>query len=85
MPEGLTNTPAAFQWIMNDIFSDMIDINIIIYLDNILIYSDNISEHKKHIQEVLKQLRTNGLLPVQTNASSMSLPANTLDMYMLSP
>src|SRR5882724_13041970 len=65
---------------MNDIFVDMIDIIVIIYLDDILIYSDNIFEHKLHVREVLCRLRTNGLLPVQTNASSTSLPANTSDI-----
>ena len=38
MPEGLTNAPAAFQQFMNNIFVDMIEINIIVYLDDILIY-----------------------------------------------
>jgi len=28
---------------MNDIFSDLLDMSVIIYLDNILIYSDNMS------------------------------------------
>ena len=56
MPEGLTNVPAAFQWFMNDIFTDMINVMVIIYLDNILIYSDNMSEHKAHVQEVLQRL-----------------------------
>src|SRR5882672_10889290 len=61
MAEGLTNAPAAFQQFMNDIFMDMIDVIVIIYLDNILIYSDNISKHKAHVQEVLQRLHTNGL------------------------
>src|SRR5882724_11335799 len=61
IPEGHTNAPAAFQRFMNDIFTDMIDVIVIIYLDEILIYSDNISEHKLHIQEVLRRLRANGL------------------------
>src|SRR5882672_1040571 len=61
MPEGLTNAPAAFQRFMNDIFADMIDVIVIIYLDDILIYSDNISEHKAHVREVLRRLRANGL------------------------
>src|SRR5882724_1566834 len=61
MPEGLTNAPAAFQRFMNDIFADMIDVIVIIYLDDILIYSDNISEHKAHIKEVLRRLCANGL------------------------
>src|SRR6266481_117535 len=54
MPEGLTNAPAAFQTFMNDTFADMIDINVIVYLDDILVYSNDISEHKKHVREVLK-------------------------------
>ena len=36
MPFGLTNAPAAFQRFMNDIFSDLLDVNVTIYLDNIL-------------------------------------------------
>ena len=46
MPEGLTNAPAAFQWFMNDIFADMMDINVIVYLDDIMVYSNDLSEHK---------------------------------------
>jgi len=61
MPEGLTNAPAAFQRFMNDMFTDMLDVIVIIYLDDILIYSDNIYEHKTHIWEVLHRLCTNGL------------------------
>src|SRR5882724_10788609 len=45
---------------MNDIFTDMIDVIVIIYLDDILIYSDNISEHKAHVKEVLRRLRAKG-------------------------
>ena len=41
MPFGLTNAPAAFQRFMNDIFSDMLDVHVIIYLDDILVYSDD--------------------------------------------
>ena len=57
MPFGLTNTPAAFQRFMNDIFSDLLDVYVIIYLDDILIYSDNPADHKKHVREVLRHLR----------------------------
>src|SRR5882672_10365629 len=45
---------------MNDIFVDMIDIIVIIYLEDILIYSDSISEHKAHVREVLQRLHANG-------------------------
>ena len=61
MPFGLTNAPSAFQRFMNDIFSDMLDVHVIIYLDDILVYSDDPTEHKKHVREVLRRLRQNGL------------------------
>ena len=61
MPFSLTNAPATFQRFMNDVFSDMLDVNIVVYLDNILIYSDNPEEHCKHVREVLHRLRANGL------------------------
>ena len=61
MPFGLTNAPAAFQRFMNDIFSDMLDVSVIVYLDDILIYSDNPAEHRRHVKEVLRRLRANGL------------------------
>ena len=53
MPFRLTNAPAAFQHFMNDIFSDMLDVSVIVYLDDILIYSDNKAQHKAHVREVL--------------------------------
>ena len=61
MPEGLTNAPAAFQRFMNDLFADLLDIYVVVYLDDILIYSENPSEHRKHVREVLRQLRAAGL------------------------
>jgi len=45
---------------MNDIFSDLLDVCVVIYLDNILIYSNNMSEHHRHMKEVLKCLRKAG-------------------------
>ena len=61
MPFGLTNAPAAFQRFMNDIFSDLLDVYVIIYLDDILVYSNDPSQHTKHVREVLRRLRMNGL------------------------
>ncbi len=61
MPFGLTNAPMVFQCFINNIFADMLDISIVIYLDNILIYSSNPAEHWEHIREVLRRLRANRL------------------------
>jgi hypothetical protein len=49
MPFGLTNAPAAFQCFVNDIFADMLDVHVIMYLDDILIYSDTPEEHEEHV------------------------------------
>jgi hypothetical protein len=46
---------------MNDIFSNLLNVCVIVYLDDILIYSDNMSQHKKHIKEVLCRLWKHGL------------------------
>ena len=38
MPFGLTGAPGTFQSLMNDIFRDMVDICVVVYLDDILVY-----------------------------------------------
>ena len=54
MPFGLTNAPVAFQCFINDIFSNLLNVCIIIYLDDILIYLEDMTQHKKHVKEVLQ-------------------------------
>jgi len=53
---GLTNALAAFQRFMNDVFSNLLDVCVVVYLDNILIYSDDIMQHQSHVKEILKRL-----------------------------
>ncbi|SJK99917.1 uncharacterized protein ARMOST_03228 [Armillaria ostoyae] len=44
---GLTNLPATFQWMMNDIFKDLIsEGKVTIYLDDILIFMEDLEEHR---------------------------------------
>ena len=61
MPFGLTNAPVAFQQFMNDIFSNLLDVCVVIYLDDVLIYLNNMSEHHQYVKEVLKRLCKTGL------------------------
>jgi hypothetical protein len=43
---GLTNSPATFQMMMNEIFQDLITEGIVsIYLDDILIFTNSLEEH----------------------------------------
>ena len=46
MPFGLCNAPATFQAIIDDVFHDMLDKGVIIYLDDIYIYAENMAEHQ---------------------------------------
>ncbi len=61
MPFGLINAPTAFQHFVNNIFADMLDVSVVVYLDDILIYSNDPMEHRKHVHKVLHRLRANGL------------------------
>ena len=56
MSFSLINTPTTFQQFINDIFSNLLDVCIMIYLDDILIYSYNMSVHYQHVKKVLKHL-----------------------------
>ena len=84
MPFGLTNAPAAFQRFMNDIFSDLLDVCVVIYLDDILIYSNNMSEHHRHVKEVFKCLHKTGLYAKAEKCEFHSESVKYLG-YILSP
>jgi hypothetical protein len=61
MPFGLTNAPSTFQDMMNHVFSDMLDLGLIAYMDDILVYAKSEEEHDQLVREVLKRLQSNGL------------------------
>lgn len=42
---GLTGAPGTFQGLMNDIFCDLLDDGLLVYLDDILVYSWTLEEH----------------------------------------
>ena len=49
LPFGLTNAPATFMNMMQNIFKDQLDDFVIVFLDDILIYSKNKHDHMKHV------------------------------------
>ena len=57
IPYGLTNAPASFMTLMNDIFGPYLDKFVIIYPDDILIFSASLSAHREHLQIVFMVLR----------------------------
>ena len=84
MPMGLTNAPATFQHFMNDIFQDMSDIFVIVYLDDILVYSELVEEHRDHVQQVLNHLRENNL-HVKPKKSLFHMQSIEFLGFMVSP
>ena len=58
----MTNSPATFQTIMNDIFRNLIAEGIVVvYLNNILIFTKMEEEHTQAVQQVLQVLKENKL------------------------
>ena len=59
---GLTNSPATFQSMMNEIFKDFIRERwVIIYMDDILIISNTIEDNIRYTKKILQRLRENDL------------------------
>jgi hypothetical protein len=59
---GLTNSPATFQTMMNEIFAELISEGVVVvYLDDILIFTETISEHRKVTRRVLEILEKHKL------------------------
>lgn len=61
MPFGLANSPSVFQAFVNEIFRDMLNKRVIVYIGDILVYSNSLSEHIQHVRAVLKRLIKNQL------------------------
>jgi hypothetical protein len=57
----LTNAPAYFRNLMNNVFIEELDKFVIVFIDDILVYSKNVEEHEKHLRVVLGKLRAHKL------------------------
>ncbi|KAK3573221.1 hypothetical protein QTP86_015130 [Hemibagrus guttatus] len=61
MPFSLTNAPAVFQSLINEVFQDILGKWVIAYIDDILVYSTSLEEHIHHVRAVLSRLQQNHL------------------------
>ena len=61
MPFRLTNAPATFMRLMDDILRPFTNSFVVVYLDDILIFSQSWEEHLHHIWQVLQTLRQHKL------------------------
>ena len=53
MSFGMTNAPAFFMNLMNNVFMDYLDKFVVVFIDDILIYSQSKAEHADHLRMVL--------------------------------
>jgi hypothetical protein len=59
---GLTNSPATFQTMMNEILKEVVqEGKVLVYLDDILIFSMTLEEHRAVVSRVLQILRKHKL------------------------
>jgi len=84
MSFGLTNAFAAFQQFINNLFSNLLDVCVVIYLNNILIYFNNMFEYCWHVKKVLKYLCKTSLYAKAEKCKFHSESVEYLG-YILSP
>ena len=56
MPFGFTNAPATFMRTMNNLFADLLDLGVVVFLDDILLYSSTLEEHVALLDKVFARL-----------------------------
>jgi hypothetical protein len=57
MSFGLTNAPAYFMYLMNNVFMEYLDKFVVVFIDDILVYSRSEEEHEEHLHLALQKLR----------------------------
>ena len=59
---SLTNLPATFQVMMNDILRDLINTGeVAVFMDNVLIGTEEEEKHNEIVEEVLRRMEENDL------------------------
>ena len=61
MPFDLTNAPATFQSLMNQVFQEQMRKHVLVFFDDILVYSPTMEMHVKNVTKVLNILRQHQL------------------------
>jgi len=60
---GMTNLPATFQEMMNEIMRDLINEGkVVVFVDDVLVGTDSEKGHNKIVAEVLKRLKENDVM-----------------------
>lgn len=57
MPQGLVNSPAKFQRLLDIVLSGLIPDRVVCYVDDLLVFGSTIEEHNKNLESVFHRLR----------------------------
>jgi hypothetical protein len=79
IPFGLTNAPATFMCLMNNVLNKFLDIFVFIFIDDILKYSKNREEHEEYIRLVLQVPREHQLYTKFNKCDFFKKPVHYLD------
>jgi len=59
---GMTNSPATFQAMMNEILRDLINKGkVAVFVDDVLVETETEEGHDKIVEEILRRLKENNL------------------------
>jgi len=59
---GLTNLPATFQTMMNELLRDLINIGkVVVFIDDMIVGMENEEGHDELVAEIIKRLKENNL------------------------
>jgi len=80
---GMTNSPATFQRMMNEIMRDLINEGkVAVFVDDVLVGTDSEEGHDEIVAEVLKQLEENNLYVKPEKCSWKTSKVNFLGVIM---
>ena len=83
-PQGATNALACFQYFMNDILKEYLDVICVGLLDDVIIFSEDASQHVAHVRSILQVLQENRLY-AKVKKCKFSREQMTFVGYMVSP
>ena len=78
---GLTNAPAIFICLMNNVMQKYLDKFVVMFINDILIYSKTEEEHKEHLKTIFQELRDHQLFAKFSNVISLRIKFNTYVMW----
>jgi hypothetical protein len=83
MSFGLTNAPAYFMYVMNNVFMEYLDKFMVVFIDDTLINSKDEEEHEKHLPLVLQKLSDHQLFAKQSKCEFWLKEVPFLDHVIL--